>query len=320
MKLLELSLENVLGAPNTTLSFAHGGVPAPITLVAGGAGCGKTSVLRAIAAAKEAVGAYRRAPSRKALLRRGAARGLLAARWALDPDERDAMGGATTYEHSLELGVDGPLPEVPEALRALFRVHSRPHGKLELFGANRALFPVLPERPVADELALRAAEAAHKYQTLGSYLVSQALGDGLAALTTLAADGLLLRAAAHDRLGAVAGDFARFVPDVRLTGLSLVDGRRSLVFRHRAGAELTLAELSACEAQALLFAGTFHRFGLTRSLVLVDEPSLHVATDHQPAFFQALATLGGDNQIIAATGSATLLRAASSEQVRWVGS
>lgn len=319
MKLLELSLENVLGAPSITLSFAQGAMPAPIVLVAGSGGCGKTSVLRAIAAAKEAVGPYRRPPTRRALLRRGSARGLIAATWYLEPDEREATGGASTYESRLELGGDGPYAEAPAGVGAIFRRFMPGHGKLELFGADRGLLPIVPERPPADEVALRACEAQLKYQTVGSYLISQVARDGLAALTTIAADGILIKGQAPDRCAAIARDFARFVPDMRFTGISSAEGRPSLAFRHRDGTEVGLEQLSASEAQALLFATTFQRFALTGSLVLVDDPTLHVATDQQPAFFQALATLGPDNQIIAATGSSALLRAASPEQIRWIG-
>lgn len=45
------------------------------------------------------------------------------------------------------------------------------------------------------------------------------------------------------------------------------------------------------------------------SIVLIDRPDLHLAADDQARFLRALASLGEDNQIIAATSSEALVAA-----------
>ena len=82
------------------------------------------------------------------------------------------------------------------------------------------------------------------------------------------------------------------------------------------GACIGLEELSDSEHQAALFALAFPDFGLEGSLVLVDEPDLHIHAAHRVRFLHALVGLGRDNQIIAATGSAEIVAAASAGQVR----
>jgi predicted ATPase len=74
-------------------------------------------------------------------------------------------------------------------------------------------------------------------------------------------------------------------------------------------------DLSEGEAQAVLFALAFRAFGLRGSLVLVDEPELHIHASRRVPFLHGLIGLGPDNQLIVATGAAELLNAADPGQV-----
>ena len=78
-----------------------------------------------------------------------------------------------------------------------------------------------------------------------------------------------------------------------------------------------LDDLSESEKQAFLFCVTFRTLGLSRSIVLVDEPELHLHADAHASFVQALGRLGVDNQIFVATGSLEITRVA--EQVIRLG-
>jgi len=78
---------------------------------------------------------------------------------------------------------------------------------------------------------------------------------------------------------------------------------------------VALERLSAFEQQGVLFAASFWRTGLEHSVVLVDEPELHVHPREHARFLRAIVGLGTDNQVIVATGSSALLRDASPSQI-----
>jgi len=94
-------------------------------------------------------------------------------------------------------------------------------------------------------------------------------------------------------------------------GVDVRDGGAPMVwFLRDNGARVDLYSLSHNEQQAVLFAVVYKRFGLNRSILLIDEPELHIHPQEQRRFLDALAGLGGDAQIIATTSSSHLLESA----------
>ena len=61
------------------------------------------------------------------------------------------------------------------------------------------------------------------------------------------------------------------------------------------------------EADALLFAVTFVRSGIRRSVVLVDTPELHKTDAEAKAFVEGLMALEEDNQLIVATRAPSII-------------
>ena len=90
MKLAQIETGNVLGIPDGAYSFVRQGTsPADrVTLILGPRGVGKTSLLEAIVFAKECVGGYGPPQRPASLLRAGAVRGQLRARFLLDAEEQ----------------------------------------------------------------------------------------------------------------------------------------------------------------------------------------------------------------------------------------
>jgi predicted ATPase len=86
-------------------------------------------------------------------------------------------------------------------------------------------------------------------------------------------------------------------------------------FARRDGSELGIPDLSASEEQAALFAFAFTWLRLSRSVVLVDTPELHIHPKVHADFFGRLSRLGPDNQLLAATSSEALLRSVPVSQV-----
>src|SRR5688572_4922796 len=89
MKISSLEARGFRGLPDGTYEFgAEADRAEPITVVRGAPATGKTSLLDAVAVAKEVVGAYGAPPDPARLVRRGAREATLRATWHLSEAER----------------------------------------------------------------------------------------------------------------------------------------------------------------------------------------------------------------------------------------
>ena len=326
MKLLRLVVENFRGAPNGTYSFTHPSTGAPVetVLITGPASSGKTSLLEAIAALKESVGAWGSPPDPARLVRRGAARGKVEGTWLLTPSEVErAEVKQATIVTRFDLGADATPPDPEFGLRELFKAydHDPLNGKFEYFPANRRLVP----RAGADRSDL-AGEAWHrlgsspaKYASIKKTLVDLALCDGVKTMEEAARRGVLLRNDQRDSLLPYKRDLAGMLPHLRLHGVELENGVPELSFEREDGTHVGLDDLSDSEKQAVLFVATFRRIGLSRSIVLIDQPELYVHADAQLGFVRSIEGLGVDNQIFLATGSLEIERTAAPHQLVRLG-
>jgi len=147
MKVARLRTQGFRGLPDHTYSFAHArsGAPFDVVLITGDAGSGKTSLLEAIIAAKEDIGAYGTPPAQATYLREGTPTARLDVSWLLSASEAHRAGLRERMVSTTSILGEGapPLSEHPSGLRALFREHSRDaaQGKVEYFHAERTLPP-----------------------------------------------------------------------------------------------------------------------------------------------------------------------------------
>lgn len=324
MKLLEISLQNVGGAPDGTYSFAPAGKPEALTLITGGPASGKASLLAAIAAAKELVGSYGPTPDAAAILRRGAVAGAISATWLLSEEEAaGARVSSATLVTEIPLGAEPPRLFDP-GVRALFSTYStKPdEGKLELFPANRRISLGRTARRDPSELTagrLRPSRAPGKYADVRQEIVEIAARDAAEAAQKLAEQGMVARWEQPDSLAPIRRSLTALAPWLWLERVSLRGPSPEVLFRRSDGLEIELADLSESEQQALLFATVFERLGLSRSIVLVERPELFLHPGEHVRFARALEGLGVDNQILAATTSAELLAAVDPRRVVHVG-
>jgi hypothetical protein len=321
MKLHELVLQNVRGVPDGRYSFADArtGAPLDVALVTGGPGSGKTSLLEAIAAAKEAVGSYGAPIEPKRILRRGAVRGRVETTWVLSEAEQARTGLGAQHAVDWELGEEPSRAEADPALRRLFATYSRDpaQGKVEYFPANRTLSEPehAPLASDASEARLRLGKDPGKYGGLMQRLRALALEDAARVVDAADTRGIVLRKDVPDVLAPYREAISALLPHLRLDRVDLGPGNGAVRFLRRDRLPVELSDLSESERQGVLFALAFQGLGLSRSLVLIDEPELHVHASDRVRFLQALVSLGRDNQLVIATGSAEIAAAAAPGQI-----
>ena len=324
MKILELSLEGFLGAPDGTYSFQHPHThdPLPVVVVTGPAQSGKTSLLEAIIAVKELVGSYGAPPDARSLARRGARSGAAVATWRLSPAEMERAGTTQAiWRTEVTVGEGAPPPDVDPRFQSVLEAHSlEPQcGKFEYFAADRRLprrdgLAEPPILPSTVEAATRLRRGAEKYLGVHRALVECALADATRRLTQLKERGIAFASEEGDALTPYRKVLAGLLPQLRLDGLETYRGQQVVRFVRRDGTWCTLTELSEGERQVVLLAVTFLQLGLNDSVVLIDEPELHLHPDNHVGVLQALAGLGLDNQLIVATSSPEIVRFASEHE------
>jgi hypothetical protein len=321
MHLLDLESESFLGLPDGKYSFSRAeGVPLPLVLIGGGPSSGKTSLLEAIIALKESVGTMHvlREPSR--FLRSGAKAGRLSGTWLLTAEEQARAGlDEPTYTAELSL-VGGPVRAPEPALEEVFKGRSSESGvgRFEYFPCNRQL-ERRPGQALEALSPLRLTRRSDKYAGIEQALLRLAVADGLAALARIESDGILLKGDQRDSLAGYRAAIAALCPRLRLTGVELADSEAFVWFERDDGATVELYGLSHGEQQGVLFALTYMVYSLRRSLVLIDEPELHIHPGARLRFLNALAGLGEGNQIIAATSASELLEGVPRHQVITLG-
>ena len=321
MKLLELETQCFAGLSDGRWDFSVPGQgrPRPLTIVVGARASGKTSLLEAIALAKEAIGAYGNLPRPQARRARGAVTGLVRATFALEPDEQAAAEAAEPrVAIEVDLSDGAALPRLDDGMRKLFeRFAFEPSvPKLEYFADNRELTAGDSVTDAKAEARLRTGRRLDKYAALLPAIAELSARDGAGALAEASQRGVLFGDDRPDALRPYRDAMAELVPELRLAGAHTSRGSAAerVTFTTKAGDVVTAAQLSAGQRQGILVAGTIVRLGLQRSLILVDQPELHLhAADHE-SFLRGLERLTGDSQLIVATGSSAISQMGSREQ------
>lgn len=308
MKLTRLRLQNVRSVADGEYGFTHpDGRPFDIALVTGPAASGKTTVLEAIAMAKERVASSGRPAKPRELLRAGQSHGLVELTLLLNDDERK-RSGITDPIAKIGVALSGAHGDTDERLVRLLGTYSHDPaiGIVDYFPANRALtapFGMEPPPDDATERRLRLSRDPDKYRGILPWLSKNLLRQASALETQLRQGGMVMSTDAVDPLADFRATLAAMCPWLRLEGLA-GDGMTPMFVRSD-GSNPPILELSAAEQDAVLFAATLRRVGLERSLVLIDRPDLHADPEDQQRMLQTLAA--PDNQLIVA-GSSDRLR------------
>jgi hypothetical protein len=297
MKIQQATFIGVQGVPDLSLDLTdtRTGVPHALVVVSGPGASGKTRMIEALIAAKEAIRPYGLMATGAQWIGTGNA-AKIRVTFHLDEVERDFAGTTSqTLGGEVIFLPDRASAEMDDGLRAVLGrySHNPAYGKVDYFPVERRIptFPPFAGFGPGEQRVLRLAKDQRKY------------GFILPFLRALEQEG-----ARRERFAASLAALSptcRYVPD--RSGEAV-----PRCFSSRGGAPVTAAQLSHTEADAVIFAATAAAIGLDHSLVFVDRPDLHVDDlDHLVA---GLASLGQDNQLFL-TGGPALAAAAGGAHV-----
>jgi energy-coupling factor transporter ATP-binding protein EcfA2 len=309
MRLLELSSKG-FRIPDASYALSERGGARPLVVVKGSPGSGKTTLLRLIAGAKEAFAPYGSAPDLRPLLRADQT-GHLVLTLELDAEElAQAKLASAAQTISVRVEPSGTVCSGAPELAAWLARHGEGGlgARWELFPAHRRLDLgewQHPHPPLSADLeaSRRLAVDSDKYLALRRVLHDVALAESRRVARELGERGVVLTGDDGANLTAWRAAVATMLPGLRLVSLGLGERSACPTFLRRSGERVTIAELSASEEQAVLFAFAFTWLGLSGGVALVDGPELHHASGEQAGFVECLAKLAAGAQLVLATGS-----------------
>jgi len=280
MKIQRAELLGIAGVPDLSLDLTSSstGEPHARVVVTGPAGSGKTRLLEALIAAKEAIRPYGPLATGAPWIRAGQAAKIRLTFW-LDDDERDFAAAASNSVSAEVIFQPNRIEaESDDGLRSVLGryTHQAAHGKVDYVPAERRIptFPPFAGLGTGEQRLARLAKDARKYGFIVPFLQS------------LAHD--VARRQRFEAALAALSPTCRYAPD-------LSEQVIPKCFSSRGGQPVTVGQLSHGEADAVIFAATAAAIGLDHSLVFVDRPDLH--TDEPETLLDALGALGTDNQL-----------------------
>jgi len=119
--------------------------------------------------------------------------------------------------------------------------------------------------------------------------------------------------------GRVTAAFEKVCRSKKLAGLYRAGDGVFPGFQDAGGKPYGISQLSSSEADAFLFAATFVRSGIRRSVVLIDNPELHKSDAEAKAFVEGLLALEEENQLIVATRSPGIIGMVPGDRVIQLG-
>lgn len=297
MKIQRATFIGVSGVPDITIDLTQGatGAPHSLVVISGPGGAGKTRMIEALMAAKEAIRPYGPLAPGAPWIRSGNAAKIRVG-FYLDEAEREFAGTtASTLDGEVIFYPDRVSAESDEGLKAVLGrySHGQGHGKVDYFPAERRvpMFPPFAGFGSGEQRLARLTKDPRKY------------GFVLPFLRSLDHDE-----ARRERFSAALASLSRTCRYVRDPGGEAI----ARCFSSHGAEPVHAGRLSHAEADAVVFAATAAAIALDHSLVFVDRPDLH-HEEVQP-FIEGLTSLGKDNQLIV-TGGARLVAAARGAHV-----
>jgi hypothetical protein len=295
MKIRRATFLGVRGVADAAYDFVNPrtGLPHDFIVVTGPAASGKTRLLEAIVAAKEALGPYGPPLPGAQWIQPDGILSKIVLTLHLDEEEQMYAGASSAVvEGEASFFPQRARGEVDEGVVALLQRYKHDgSSKLEYFPATRRIPPLGPIHGLgeAEQRLHRASKDARKYGFIQRFLKqlemepsrSRAFAEKLAALSSTC----------RHEPGAPSDGVARCLSS-------------------RGGPLVSANELSDAEADAVVLAATAVAIGLSRSLVLIDRPELYTDAADTPRLLSGLQALGEGNQVIVASSSPALLAAA----------
>lgn len=280
MRLHSIETVDVLGVANGTYSFAKTPEQAhERVLIMGGPGSGKTRLLELIVGAREVLtnGVERWFdPMHFVRPENKTSKAILW--WQLTAGEQQMIGASSPVVKTEVIFLDDELDEVDSRMAYLLEQYSHDDAtpKFEYFSEQRRLDIGGGDGSLeeSEQVFLRASPNPRKFAWIPLFL---------------------------RQLPEVPAQAKRFAQTLEKLSASLGYDLDRHILTSRGRTLRLLSQLSASEADAVMFAATATLVGLSGSIVLVDRPELH-GIDPGRAL-AGLSALGADNQLILATTS-----------------
>lgn len=280
MKIQKAEFIGIAGVPDLTVDLptSASGEPHGRVVVTGPCGSGKTRLLEAILAAKEAIRPYGPLAPGAPWIRTGQAAKIRLTFW-LDESERDFAAAAASVLRSEVIFHPTRIDaEADDGLRAVLGrySHGSAHGKVDYFPAERRIptFPPFAGLGAGEQRLARLTKDPRKYGFIVPFLQTLPLDTP--------------RRLRFEAALAALSPSCRYVPDD--SGLAI-----PRCFSSRGAPSVAVGQLSHAESDAVIFAATAAAIGLDHSLVFLDRPELHA--DEPETLLDALGVLGQDNQL-----------------------
>jgi hypothetical protein len=282
LKLFAVKAIDVAGLDNGVYSFAKTETEAhDHILVTGAPGAGKTRLLELIVTARQVLASGTRTFRQESFIRRENKTCKVSLAWELDAEEQASIGAPRSVVSTEVIFRDDEEDEVDRRMEFLLQRYSHDDAtpKFEYLSAKRRLdtggggASLEPD----EQQGLRTEPSPRKHSWVPAFLAE--LPD-------------------HPERA------ARFARGVALLSPSCVYDPARNALSSNGRVLRSLNELSASEADAVMFASTAALVGLSRSIVLVDRPELHGIEPER--IVGGLSALGEDNQLIFASSSPAL--------------
>jgi hypothetical protein len=298
MKLTRVRLENVRTVTDGEYAFAHpDGRPFDIALVTGPAASGKSTMLEAIAMAKQRVAPAGRPARPREFLRTGESNGRVELTLLLTDEERARTGITEPVVRLRVMLSGGMLENDPKLVRLLEHTD-----RFDYFPANRTLTEPLGMEPAPDEATerrIRLSADPDKYRGVVSWLRGGLAEHASNIAAQLARGGMVMGTDVPDPLAGFRARLAAMCPWLRLEGLG-PDGATPMFLRE-GGSNPPMFELSAAERDAVLLAATLERTDHRGGIVLIDRADLHAHPDDQLRWLTTLQADHGCQVVVTAT-------------------
>ncbi len=297
-----------------------------IVVLAGANGCGKSSVLDAIVFAKEATGAYWSVPGDPKQINVGADHAEITLKIETSDLERayiqrcynTVLGESSTVTVRLDRQSGASVPLREPGLHELFRTYARAQspeiGVVEYLPSRRiltpktvdALSPQFLDEARWKETALFSSRS--RFDDIKEYLAGIAFRAAQKAEHMVWDDGQTLSKENYpDEFGEIKRVFARFFAPMQFQAVRISDNPFRYVISTPSG-EIDIDDLSDGEKSVFTIAFDILRRNLRNSIILFDEPELHLHADLARRFVEILPTLREGNQFWFTTHSAEILR------------